>query len=331
MEMAVASPKKRSKWGINENYARELLELHTLGVEGGYTQKDVVEVARAFTGWTVYQDRVRKQMNRRPRAFIKESDFLFRAGAHDAEEKFILDRKFPVGGGIGEGERVLDIVAQHPSTARHLAHKLAVRFVSDNPPESLVDRLAQTFLKTNGDIRTLIHTIAYSPEFWEAAKQRTKTKTPFELVVSALRALKADVRNPRPTLQWIARMGQPLYACQPPTGYPDYAEAWINAGTLLNRMNFGMSLASGRIRGVGVNLPPVKQRPQSESVNTILEICATRLMPERDLSETLGQLAPTIQTKITNKFKRKARKKQKDNAVVQVVGVLLGSPEFQRH
>ena len=331
MEMAAPSPKKRSKRGINENYARELLELHTLGVEGGYTQKDVVEVARAFTGWTVYQERFRKQMNRKPRAFVREGEFLFRAGAHDAEEKFILGRKFPAGGCIGEGERVLDIVAQHPSTARHLSYKLAVRFVSDNPPESLVERLTQTFLKTDGDIRTLIHTIAYSPEFWEAAKQRTKTKTPFELAVSALRALKADVKNPRSTLQWIARMGQPLYACQPPTGYPDYAEAWINAGTLLNRMNFGMSLASGRIRGVVVNLPAVKQRPQSESVNTVLEICATLLMPERDLSETLGQLAPIIQTQPTNTFKRKVSKKQKDNAVAQMVGVVLGSPEFQRH
>jgi uncharacterized protein (DUF1800 family) len=296
MEMEEQVPKpSRAKRGINENYARELMELHTLGVDGGYTQKDVIEVARAFTGWTVYpsgrrEARIRKQMQRRPRAFVREGDFLFRGDTHDTKEKIILGQQLPAGGEMEEGERVLDILVQHPATARHLSHKLAARFVSDNPPETLVNRLTQTFLKTDGDIRALMRTIATSPEFWREAKGHSKIKSPFELAVTTLRPLEVDVKNPRQVLEAIARMGQPLYAYQPPTGYPDYAEAWINTGTLLSRMNFGLNLALGRIRGVHFDLVKLKRNNETELAGTVLDTYAALLLPERDVTETLRQL-----------------------------------------
>ena len=333
--MEMTAPPKRAKRGINENYARELLELHTLGVDGGYTQKDVVEVARALTGWGVFPSsrgakRIRNQMKRRPNAFVKEGEFLFRASAHDTKPKTILGQKFPAGGGIEEGERVLDMLTQHPSTAHHIAYKLAVRFVSDNPPETLVNRLAETFLKTKGDVPALIRTIAVSPEFWEAAKQRTKTKTPFGLVVSALRTLNADVKQTRPTLSWIARMGQPLYACHPPTGYAYHAEAWVNTGTLLSRMNFGLNLAARRIKGVRLDLSALKADPQSESADTALNTYASLILPERDLTQTFQQLTPIVQEGL-QKQKQARKQKKQGEMVARMVGVIIGSPEFQRY
>ena len=335
MGMEMTAPPKRSKRGINENYARELLELHTLGVDGGYTQKDVVEVARALTGWGVFPSgqgakRIHSQMKRRPRAFVKEGEFLFRAGVHDTKAKTILGQKFPAGSNIKEGERVLDMITQHPSTAHHISHKLAVRFVSDNPPETLVNRLADTFLKTEGDVPALIRTIAASPEFWEAAKQHTKTKTPFGLVVSALRTLKADVKQTRPTLSWIARMGQPLYACQPPTGYQYHAEAWVNTGTLLSRMNFGLNLAARRIKGVRLDLSALKAEPQSETADAALNTYAALILPERDLTQTLQRLTPIVQEGL-QKQKQSQKQKKQGETVARMVGVILGSPEFQRY
>jgi uncharacterized protein (DUF1800 family) len=250
--------------GLNENYARELLELHTLGVDGGYTQKDVTEVARAFTGWTVLpvagREEVRRRLTRFERmggvdfrerlGFEIEGQFLFRADAHDAGEKVILGRRFPAGRGIEDGEAVLDLVAAHPATARHLAAKLAVRFVSDQPSKELVDRLAQVYQTSGGDTRALLAAIASSPEFWQRENVGAKIKSPFELVTSALRSTGARVEDPRETLEWIAKMGQPLYGAPAPTGYPDRAEAWVSTGALLQRMNFGLELASGRVRGV---------------------------------------------------------------------------------
>lgn len=250
--------------GLNENYARELLELHTLGVDGGYTQKDVTEVARAFTGWTVLpvagREEVRRRLTRFERmggvdfrerlGFEIEGQFLFRADAHDAGEKVILGRRFPAGRGIEDGEAVLDLVAAHPATARHLAAKLAVRFVSDQPSKELVDRLAQVYQTSGGDTRALLAAIASSPEFWQRENVGAKIKSPFELVTSALRSTGARVEDPRETLEWIAKIGQPLYGAPAPTGYPDRAEAWVSTGALLQRMNFGLELASGRVRGV---------------------------------------------------------------------------------
>jgi uncharacterized protein (DUF1800 family) len=243
--------------GINENYARELMELHTLGVDGGYTQKDVQEVARCFTGWTIFQPRgggaaAAALMGRDPKETAGK--FIFRPGVHDNGEKIVLGHKIPAGGGIKDGLMVLDIVAHHPATAKFIATKLVRRFVSDDPPPALVDRVAQTFLKTDGDIREVLKAIFFSPEFNSAEAYRAKVKRPFELAISAVRTLGADTNGGPQFHQWIARMGQPLYGFQTPNGYSDVAENWVNTGALLERMNFGLSLVSNRIPGTRVDL-----------------------------------------------------------------------------
>jgi uncharacterized protein (DUF1800 family) len=243
--------------GINENYARELMELHTLGVDGGYTQKDVQEVARCFTGWTILQPRgggaaAAALMGRDARD--NAGKFIFRPAVHDNGEKTVLGHKIPAGGGIKDGLMVLDIVAHHPATAKFIATKLVRRFVSDDPPPALVDRVAQTFLKTDGDIREVLKVIFFSPEFSSAEAYRAKVKRPFELAVSAVRTLGADTNGGPQFHQWIARMGQPLYGFQTPNGYSDVAENWVNTGALLERMNFGLALVSNRIPGTRVDL-----------------------------------------------------------------------------
>ncbi len=233
----LANNNPRRPRGINENYARELMELHTLGVDGGYSQQDVMEVARALTGWT---------LDRGPRA---SGGFVFRAEAHDADAKVILGEKFSAGKGQEEGERVLDLLANHPSTARFIATKLARRFISDEPPESLIDRAAATFTRTKGDLREVMRTIVTSDEFFAADAYRAKVKTPFDLVVSASRALGGQPDVTPQTAQLIARMGQPIYGRATPDGYPDTADEWINTGAILNRMNFGLAVGAGRLPG----------------------------------------------------------------------------------
>jgi uncharacterized protein (DUF1800 family) len=218
--------------GLNENYGRELLELHTLGVDGGYTQKDVTEVARAFTGWTIEPAR-------------QGGGFVFRPQLHDPGAKMVLGHAIKAGGGQSDGEQVLDILAAHPSTARFIAAKLARRFVSDDPPPALVDRAADRFRRTGGDLREVVRTILLSPEFQSADLYRAKAKSPFEFVVSALRAAGTDVDDPRPLVRMLQEMGMPLYQCQPPTGYKDTADAWINTGALVSRMNAAVRLAAG--------------------------------------------------------------------------------------
>ena len=222
--------------GLNENYARELLELHTLGVDGGYTQDDIINVARAFTGWTLQPPR-------------RDGGFVFRPVMHDAGEKTVLGQRLEAGRGIEDGEQVLDIVAAHPSTARFIATKLARRFVMDDPPESLVDRAAETFRRTKGDIREVVRTIVTSPEFFSSAAYRAKVKSPFELVVSALRAMGARPDMTPRSAQVVARLGQPLFLHQAPDGWPERGDAWINTGAILNRINFGLAIAGGAIPG----------------------------------------------------------------------------------
>jgi uncharacterized protein (DUF1800 family) len=226
--------------GLNENYGRELMELHTLGVDGGYTQQDVTEVARAFTGWTIDRPRL-------------GGGFTFNARLHDDGQKLVLGHVIRQGGGERDGKEVLDLLAKHPSTAHFIATKLVRRFVSDTPPPALVDRVAARFRETDGDIREVVRTILTSPEFFSADAYRAKIKTPFEFVVSAARATEADVRDARPLVRQVAELGMPLYQCQPPTGYKDTADAWVNTGALVGRMNFGLSLASNKIRGVVVS------------------------------------------------------------------------------
>src|SRR3954471_17152073 len=232
-------PKAQNKRprGLNENYARELMELHTLGVDGGYTQQDVQEVARAFTGWTIANPR-------------QGGGFIFEPRMHDDGEKIVLGHKIKAGGGQHDGEEMLDILAAHPSTAHFIATKLVRRFVADEPPAALVDRAAERFRETKGDIREVVRTIVTSPEFFAPEAYRAKVKTPFEFVASALRATSADSVNAMPIVQTLRELGMPPYQCQPPTGYSDRAEAWVNTGALLNRMNFAVALTEGRTRGV---------------------------------------------------------------------------------
>jgi uncharacterized protein (DUF1800 family) len=228
-----------AKKGLNENYARELMELHTLGVDGGYTQQDIIEVARALTGWT---------MNPRVNA-----EFVFRPEIHDAGQKVVLGHVLPAGRGIEDGEDVLDILARSPVTAHFIAKKLAIRFVSDEPPAALVDRAAQTFLKTNGDIREVVRTIVTSPEFFSRTAYRSKVKSPFELVASALRAVGAQPDTTMRSAQIVGFLGAPIFGHQAPNGWPETGEAWMNSGAILNRINFGLGLAAGRFPGASVS------------------------------------------------------------------------------
>jgi uncharacterized protein (DUF1800 family) len=222
---------QRPPRGINENYARELMELHTLGVDGGYSQTDVIELARILTGWTIDQPR-------------QGGEFIFRPAMHDTGTKHFLGQTFK-SDGENEGERALDLLAQHPSTARHIAYELAQRFVSDEPPSALVDRASAVFLRTKGDIREVVRTIVTSPEFFSSEARRAKVKTPLEFVVSAARATGADIQVAQPLVAAMQNLGMPLYGCQPPTGYSMTADAWVNTGALLNRMNFAVQLVSG--------------------------------------------------------------------------------------
>jgi len=221
--------------GLNENYAREIMELHTLGVDGGYTQKDVTELARVFTGWSIEPE---------------TGTFRFRPRLHDRGAKSVLGVNLPPGGGIEEGERMIRFLAHQPATAHHIAFQLCQRFVSDNPPSALVDRVASKFLATNGDLRATVQTVVSSPEFWDPATFRAKEKTPLEYVVSALRAVNATVVNPLPVARTLQQIGEPLYGAQPPTGYSDASDVWINSGALMNRLNFVVALSKNQIPGV---------------------------------------------------------------------------------
>jgi len=238
-----ARGKDAEKRGLNENYARELMELHTMGVDGGYTQKDVTEVARCFTGWTVKDP-------------IEGGSFEFDTRNHDGEKK-ALGVRIARGGGIQDGLTVLDILSRLKSTAHFVSWKIAVRFVSDNPPPALVDRMAKTFLKSGGDIRAVMQTLLDSEEFWDESTYRKKMKSPLEMVASAVRALNADVDSADALADKIAEAGQPLYGKQEPTGYSNAGAEWVNAAALLSRMNFGLALAANRIPGVRVPDPKI--------------------------------------------------------------------------
>jgi uncharacterized protein (DUF1800 family) len=239
-------PQAGRKRGLNENYARELVELHTLGVDGGYTQQDVVEIARAFTGWTI--DRRLEGGSVAPAS----RGFRFAPRMHDRGEKTVLGQTIRAGGGIEDGERVLDIVAQHPSTARHIARKLAQRFISDTPPAPVVERAAERFRATRGDLRETVRAIVTSPEFLAPAARGAKIKTPLEYVVSALRATSAEVSSTTAIARALQGMGMPLFLCQPPTGYDETAASWISSGALVTRINFASALGDGRLRGVTI-------------------------------------------------------------------------------
>jgi uncharacterized protein (DUF1800 family) len=282
----------RRSTGLNENYARELLELHTIRVDGGYTQKDVTEIARAFTGWTIQNPR-------------RGGSFRFEPAVHDRGEKTVLEHTIRAGGGKSDGDRVLDIVSSHPSTARFVATKLARRFVADAPPSSLVDRAAARFSASGGDLRETVRVILTSDEFFAADARRAKVKTPLEFVASAARATGADVASALPLLSALRDLGMPLYMCQPPTGYDDIAEAWVNTGALVSRMNFAVALSDGTLRGVRIDHERI-------AGNASTPASVARRLVGADVSTTTAQtLART-----------------EDPA--KLVALVLGSPEFQR-
>ena len=234
-----AKAKAKQAAGINENYARELLELHTLGVDNGYTQQDIVEVARCFTGWTILQPR-------------QGGDFAFVTRMHDRGEKTVLGLKIAAGGGKSDGDRVLDILARRPETAHFISLKLGQRFVADDPPASIVDRMTKTFRDTDGDLRAVVTTMVQSPEFFSEAAFQAKMKTPLEYVASVVRASGAEVRNAAPLAQKIGDLGQPLYRKVEPTGFSTMAAEWVNSGALLQRMNLALDLTSNRVPGTRV-------------------------------------------------------------------------------
>lgn len=305
---------RKNARGLNENYARELLELHTLGVDGGYTQQDVREVARAFTGWSLDRPRVAPA-------------FVFRDDAHDPDGKTVLGQALPLGGGVKDGERVLDLLARHPSTARFLATKLARKFVSDEPPAALVDRLAQVFLSTDGDLRAVYTALFTSPEFWSGEAWGAKTKTPLELVASSIRALGGTTNGGPPLAHAVERMGEPLYRAPAPTGFPEHAAPWVNAGALVVRLNFALALASDRVRGTDVDVMTLGPTPASQDAGALVDALALRLLYEPLSAQTratlLAALAPGEDERVDDGELRPVD-------VRRAVGLLLGSPEFQK-
>ena len=305
---------RRQQRGLNENYSRELMELHTLGVDGGYAQQDVVEVARAFTGWTIRQPQ-------------RDPEFWFNDRLHDDKPKLVMGRKINAGG-IKDGEAVLDLLARDPHTARHLSFKIAQQFVSDNPPAALVERMAKTYLESDGDIRAVLHAMIYSREFWAHEAYRAKIKTPFELVVSAARAVGADVEIPLQLVQWTGRIGEPLYQCQPPTGYSATADAWVNTGALLNRLNYSLALADNRLRGVTVDIAALLGSPATDqpkaSLNRAIEVLLSGEVSQQTRQTLEKQMADPqiLQASLDDPV-------EKINQGI-VAGLVLGSPEFQR-
>ena len=374
---------QNKKQGVNENYAREVMELHTLGVDGGYTQSDVTQAAKVLTGWTIapmgdngYGAAMKNliarvgEENLNKRGFVHDGDFLFTMNRHDNSAKTVLGKKFAAGGGYEEGVELLEMLAHHQSTAQFIAKKIAIRFVNDNPPQSLIDKMAKTFLSKNGHITAVLITMVNSPEFWSKEALREKTKSPFELAISAVRGLDAKINQPYQLYTWINKMGQQMYYYQAPTGFPDKGQYWINTGSLLNRMNFGLALASQKIPGISFNLAAMNNNHEPESAEQALLIYSKLFMPERKLDDTIARLKPLLNNPdLENSVAKAAEKnlppKQKDTMVnedanimdydmqnqkgtkplingtagqklgvnlmlAQVVGVIIGSPEFQR-
>ncbi len=306
--------KKNNERGLNENYGRELMELHTLGVDGGYTQKDVTEVARCFTGWTIEKPR-------------QNPEFKFDERLHDPDPKIVLGKKIHAGG-MKDGEEVIDLLVHDASTARFISTKLARRFVSDNPPQGLVDRMAKTFTESDGDIKAVMHTMIYSAEFWSRDAYRAKIKTPYELVVSAARALGTDVDMPQPLVGWVGRIGEPLYQCQPPTGYADKADAWVNTGALLNRLNFSLALAGNKMRGSRTDVLALLEVETSGDPKAALERAVQVFLGGQAGPTTVETLEKQLDSPQVVQAKLDDPVKRVDLGVV--AGLVLGAPEFQR-
>ncbi len=300
--------------GLNENYAREIMELHTLGVDGGYTQKDVTELAKVLTGWSIEKPQ-------------EGGGFKFNERTHEPGDKHVLGHK--IGNhGEGEGMEMLDILAHHPSTAKFISKKLAMRFVSDNPPQSLVDRMAETFMKKDGDIKEVLRTMFKSPEFWAPDAYRAKVKTPLEFVASAARASGADVQNALPMVQFLNRMGMPLYGMQPPTGYSMKSDAWVNSSALLNRMNFALQLGSGKLQGTAVD-----QKILLNGATPADSDAALAVLEQGILSGDVSPQTHAVMQKQLNDPTVTQRKLDDPNRTPNagaIAGLIMGSPEFQK-
>jgi uncharacterized protein (DUF1800 family) len=315
---ALAQNKKKQQGGLNENYGRELMELHTLGVDGGYTQKDVTEVARCFTGWSIEKPRENPQ-------------FKFDERIHDPDPKIVLGKKIH-SGGMKDGEQVIELLVKNPSTAKFISTKLARRFVSDNPPPALVARMAETFKSSDGDIRAVMHAMIYSPEFWTRDAYRAKIKTPFEFVASTVRALGTDVDSSMPLVQWVGRIGEPLYQCQPPTGYSDKAETWVNTGALLNRLNFSLALAGNKVRGsradIAALLGTESARDSKADSKQVLDRAVQLFLGGQAALTTVETLQKRLDDPQVVQAKLDDPVKHVD--LTMVTGLVLGAPEFQR-
>ncbi len=332
--------------GLNENYARELLELHTLGVDGGYNQQDVVEVARALTGWTVAPAQ-------------QGGGFRFRRAAHDADAKVVLGQLLPAGQGEADGEAVLDLLARNPATAHFISTKLVRRFVSDSAPAALVERASATFLRTDGDLREVVQTIVTSPEFFSAAAYRAKVKSPFETVVSALRAIGASADPTPRTAQIIAQLGQPIFGHLAPDGYPETGDSWINSGAILGRINFGLAVAGGSVPGVSLSDWPESASLASASSEAQVDGVIRALLGGDASSDTRAllvagenPLAASLASATTHAAATAAQSRSAEAATARsrgnrrarardrvptplsgldlIIGLALGSPEFQR-
>jgi uncharacterized protein (DUF1800 family) len=338
--------KRKAPEGLNENYARELMELHTLGVNGGYTQADVTEVARILTGWTID----------RP---LRGGDFQFNPNRHEPGSKKVMGEKFK-DNGEREGRDLLHFLATRPATAQFLSRKLAIRFVSDNPPQALIDRMAKAYLSSGGDIPTVLHALFQSSEFWDQSSFRAKVKTPLEFVVSAARASAADVQNFEPLLNALRQMGMPLYGCVPPSGWDWTQSTWVSTSSLVDRMNFAVSLASNRFVGVGVTwsqeaddtTPSAEQEearlepillPGGASASTRSAALqqfqqqvadnATDASPARSMRANQNVGRPFARAAASSTLERASPRDQASPGERQdqlLAGLLIGSPEFQR-
>ena len=322
--------------GLNENYARELMELHTLGVDGGYTQKDVQEVARCLTGWTIQKPN-------------EQGLFLYRPGLHDDGEKIVLGHKILPGGGPADGERVLDILATHPATARFIATKLARRFISDEPPQSIIDRAAAVFLKTDGSIRETLRAIVTSPEFFSTTAYRAKMRSPFEYVAAAMRALNAETDGDRPVLDAIGRMGEPVFGRITPDGYADRSDQWLSSGAMIARFNFASALAGNRIKGTKIDLARllsgVDEAKRDSVAAKFIRLTVsgdlsngTRAVLEKTLQSqpaaNLAAPAPNQGANVAVGYDANAAAKPLGPAaapyITELITFLIGSPEFQQ-
>jgi uncharacterized protein (DUF1800 family) len=303
----------QARGGLNENYAREIMELHTLGVDGGYTQKDVTELARVLTGWSIGTPQ-------------EGGGFVFRERLHDVQPKTVLGIQFPAGGGIEEGEKMIHVLAHRPSTAHHIAYELCQRLIADDPPGAAVDRVTKRFLDTDGDLRQTVKAVIDSPEFWDRRNYRAKVKSPFQYSVSAIRATNATVDDPMPIARALNQMGEGLYLCQPPTGYSNVGSAWINTGALISRLNFALAMAAGRMPGTRTDVTNLISPDDAADARRSVDALAESLTG----GSLTGETKQTIESRISER-KAPAEDPWDNTQLPMIAGLILGSPEFQRH